>query len=285
MIKDVYLYWRLLLARLWTALAILLTIKNILALEPTFKCWIDFNGTICFIFILLASLVYALWLLFWKKKGISVKLNKVTKLTASYGDLFEKDGVKVIPVNEYFDTHLGNGIVSPHTIHGVFLKKNQERLSEIEKQIRQQLQKSKPLATQPRKRSMIAGLPQMAYPLGTCARIEIDTNKYLLVALTRFNENEHAEINIAEYSVVIQRLYYNMEQLCDANPVYMPLLGSGQSGVNLTKMQLLNTIIRAGQNSEVSIMNGIHVVLYGKEMEKEINLNVIEHLYECWKGL
>lgn len=50
-------------------------------------------------------------------------------------------------------------------------------------------------------------------------------------------------------------------------------------------MQLLNTIIRAGQNSEVSIYGGVHVILYGDELKKEINLNIIEHLFKCWKGL
>ena len=109
-----------------------------------------------------------------------------------------------------------------------------------------------------RERTMVDGLPQTPYPLGTCIRLVIDNKTYLLVAMTRFNENEHVDINLREYPIIIQKLFYGMEQLSDANPVYLPLLGGGQAGVQLTKMQLLNTIIRAGQNSEVSIKEGVH---------------------------
>lgn len=284
MMHNVYLYWRLLLTRFWEALAILLTIKNVLVLLPEVKNWIDNTGLWCLVLIILVSFVYSLLELFYKKQSLSLSLNKATRLTVSYGDLFAQDGMKVIPVNDYFDTHLGDGIVSSNTLHGAFLKNYQGQIHKLDDQIREQLSAKAPLSGEHRERKM-AGLPQTPYPLGTSIRIVIDNKKYLLVALTRFNENEHVDIKLPEYSIIIQQLFYNMEQLCDANPIYMPLVGAGQSGVKLTKMQLLNTIIRAGQNSEVSILKGVHIILYGKETKKEINLNIIQHLFECWKGL
>lgn len=38
-----------------------------------------------------------------------------------------------------------------------------------------------------RKRTMVYNLPQKRYPLGTCVRLIIDSQYYLLVTVTRFN--------------------------------------------------------------------------------------------------
>ena len=283
--RNICLYWRLLLTRLWTALGILLALKNFLILIPSVKEYIEAYGLLGFWIVLFVSFVYSFWILRGSSNKLTLNLNATTKLTVSYGDLFAQEGMNVIPVNEYFDTHLGNGIVAPNTIHGMFLKKYQGQLARVDTMIRKELESRTPLPTPYRTRDMVDGVPQTPYPLGTCIRLTIDNKKYLLVAITRFNENEHVDIALPEYSIVIQQLFYWMELLCDANPVYLPLLGGGQAGVKLTKMQLLNTIIRAGQNSEVSIRNGVHVILYGDELKKEINLNIIKHLFECWKGL
>lgn len=278
-------YWRLLLTRFWAALAILQAVKNLLSLIPQIKQVVDGYGVICFTLIVMVSLLYSFYVLCSKRKSLSLKLNKRTTLNVFYGDLFAQEGMKVIPVNEYFDTHLGDGIVAPNTVHGLFLKKYQGQISRLNNLLRKQLEKQTPVQGLHRERVMVSGLPQIPYPLGTCVRIDLDNKKYLLVAVTRFNENEHVDINLREYPIVIQKLFYSIEQLCDANPVYLPLIGGGQAGVKLSKMQLLNTIIRAGQNSEVSIVNGVNIVLYGDDAKNEINLNLIKHLYECWKGL
>lgn len=285
MMKNVCLYWRLLLSRIFAALAVSLTVKNILFFIPCAKCFIERYGVWIFVLIIVGSLLYAFRILLYKPNKLSLDLTKTTKLTVSFGDLFAKDGIKVIPVNEYFDTHLGDGIVAPNTIHGLFLKKYKGQIPRIDSMIRKELERKEPLSGSDRKRDMVKDLPETPYPLGTCIRLIIDNKKYILVAVTRFNENEHVDINLPEYPIVIQKLFYEMEQLSDANPVYLPLIGGGQAGVKLTKMQLLNTIIRAGQNSEVSIYGGVHVILYGDKLKKEINFNIIKHLYECWKGL
>lgn len=283
--KNICLYWRLILTRMMAALAVSLTIKNILFFIPVVKCILDSYGVWIFGLISFVSLMYAFWILWAKTDKLTLDLTKTTKLTVSYGDLFAQDGIKVIPVNEYFDTHLGDGIVSPNTVHGLFLRKYQGQISKIDFMIREALSKKERLFGSCRERNMVKDLPQIPYPLGTCIRLIIENKMYLLVAITRFNENEHVDIKLPEYPIIIQKLFYEMEQLSDANPVYLPLLGGGQAGVKLTKMQLLNTIIRAGQNSEVSINGGVHVILYGDELKKEINLNIIEHLFKCWKGL
>ena len=38
------------------------------------------------------------------------------------GDIFKEEGMKVIPVNEYFDTEVDNVIISQTTLHGMYIK-------------------------------------------------------------------------------------------------------------------------------------------------------------------
>lgn len=67
------------------------------------------------LFILVVSFLYAYCKLFCKKKTLELKINIRTKLYVQKENLMAVDGVKVIPVNEYFDTH--NGVVSSILLH------------------------------------------------------------------------------------------------------------------------------------------------------------------------
>ena len=46
------------------------------------------------------------------------------KLTIKQGDLFVCNGVVLIPVNEYFDTHVGDGVINENSIHGLFINED-----------------------------------------------------------------------------------------------------------------------------------------------------------------
>lgn len=105
--KNLCLYWRLLINHFWASLAILLTVKNLLVLIPCIKDVIDGYGVLCLLILIVFSIIYSCCMLWWKTEHLELNLNKTTKLTVSYGDLFAQEGIKVIPVNEYFDTHWG----------------------------------------------------------------------------------------------------------------------------------------------------------------------------------
>lgn len=239
-----------------------------------------------FIVIIVLSLVYALYSLFCPKKELTICVNKKTSLTIKQGDVMKANGMRVIPVNEYFDTHLGDGIIKDTSIHGQFLAQfNKKQISEVRKAIDEQLG---PLTQLPsdRVRTMVNGLPQKRYPLGTCIRIVINKQYYLLVAVTRFNSNEHVETSAEEYPEVIRKLFNGIEQLHDGNAVYMPLVGSGLAGYDLTNMQMLNTIVQAAHNANrLSLTNGLHLYLYDDKQINSINLNVIKYLFDRWVTL
>ena len=231
------------------------------------------------------SFIYAYCKLFNKKKTLVLEINNRTKLYIRKENLMSVSGMKVIPVNEYFDTHNGDGIINPSSLHGQFLSQFDGRIDELKEKIDAQLEYIQPLPSN-RKRTMIPDLPQERYPLGTCIRINDNDNIYMLVAVSRFDENEHVDVAKEEYPEIIRKMYNGIDKLQNGLPVYLPLVGNGISGYQLTEMQILNTIVQMAHNADrLSVTKGIHVCIYNDEQMNCLNLNIIEYLFNRWKTL
>lgn len=247
------------------------------------SCW-----KICIIVsIVIVCFGYALWKLFHQPQSLVLEINKRTRLLIKKGDIFtlSDNEACVVPVNEYFDTHLGDGIINPNSVHGKFLSMFRDNIQQLRVEIDNQLAGITPLQCN-RKRTLVEGLPQKRYPLGTCVRIISKERIYILVAVTRFNKAEHVDVAAEEYPEVIRKMYNGVENLHDGKAVYIPLIGGGISGYQLNEMQLLNTMIQAAHNADrLAIINGIHICIYGEEMWEKLNLNVIKYLYERWRTL
>lgn len=251
--------------------------------------WLYAPSTCCKIIvgvvILLLSGLYAWYQILRKPKSLKLEINKRTSLYVKKENLMAVNGVKVIPVNEYFDTHNGDGIINPSSLHGQFLSLFDGRIEELRQKIEDQLSKMQPLPSN-RQRSMVSDLPQVRYPLGTCIRITDNGNTYMLVAVTRFDQNEHVDVATEEYPEIIRKMYNGIEHLQDGNPVYLPLIGSGISGYQLTNMQILNTLVQMAHNADhLTVTKGIHICIYDDKQMDSLNLNIIEYLYNRWKTL
>ena len=231
------------------------------------------------------SIIWGLWIL-RKTESVTLKLNKATDIHIKYDDLFKTDGIKVIPVNEYFDTHVGDRIISPDSLHGQFIRRYfNGREDELSDKIKEQLKRHNPYDRK-RGRNVKLQLPENKYELGTSIRISDGDNSFILVALTRFNEYEHVEVREEEYIPIVQKMFYYIEQLNDNMPVCVPLIGSGQSGFNMSHMQLLNSILLAAHNSSRLALNkGLHIILHRATQWENINLNVIKHIYKTWSTI
>lgn len=285
-VETIWQYKLLLGTKFMEALGILMLLYELFSLifkpdsleNASLRIWI-------FSILVLLSVSYALLTVFHKKEKLTISINKRTEMTIEKGDILNAPGLRVIPVNEFFDTHLGDGIIKETSIHGQFLTQYKDRIPEVQKLINEQLAKINPLPSN-RTRNMVAGLPQNRYPLGTCIRLIIDKHCYLWVATTRFNSNEHVEVSAEEFPEVIRKMFNGIEQLHDGNAVYLPLIGSGIAGYELTNMQILNTIIQSAHNAnKLSLTNGLYLYLYDDRQISSINLNVIKFLYDRWVTL
>lgn len=280
MCKTLYHYWKPFLTEFLVSIGILMLIWELLGffLPDCFT-----SSTYCKIIVgVLVSLIsgfYAWYQIMRKPNCLEVKINKRTKLTIKLCDLMDSPGMKVIPVNEYFDTHNGDGIINPRSLHGRLNDLFADNIAELRNQIDTQLS-SKDQLPQNRVRTMVRGLPDRRYPLGTCVRVRKGDQTFMLVALTRFNANEHVDVATEEYPEIIRKMFNGIEQLNDGNPVYLPLIGSGISGYQLTEMQMLDVIVRCAHNADtLGVTNGITLCLYNQDQLDKLNLNVIKYLY------
>lgn len=284
--NAIYVYRRVLLERFLEALAVSMTVYELVYLigeqflsQHCALRWSIFCG------IVIVACIYALWIVFWKKLSIELSINIRTTMSIRELNIMNQNGVRVIPVNEYFDTHLGDGIINPNSLHGQFLSRFKGREDELKTLLSSQLSQVESLPPN-RQRTMVNGLPTLRYPLGTCIRIVDGEETFLLVAVTRFDKYEHVDVEAEEYPEIIRKLFNGIEHLQDGCPVYMPLVGSGLAGFQLTNMQMLNMIVQCACNCRhLSVTKGVTICLHGGAQMDDINLNVIKFLFNQWKTL
>ena len=284
-IREIWHYRRYISTRFLASLGFMMLIYELFKLISPINVILSNNSIYVFCIILLICVFYSIYGLFFPKKNITLDINKRTKLTIKQGNILDADGLKIIPVNEYFDTHLGDGIINENSIHGQFLSLYKARITELRQKIDEQLNFLAPLPII-RERTIVSGLPNNRYPLGSCVRIKIDNSSYLLIAVTRFNKYEHVEVSTEEFPEIIRKMFNGIEQLHDGMSVYLPLVGNGISGYELTDMQIIYVIVQAANMAnKLSLTNGIYLYVFSKEQIKSINLNVIKYLYNRWKTL
>lgn len=213
------------------------------------------------------------------KKDISIKMTDTVKLKIFYDDIFAQEGIIVIPVNEYFDTIVDDKIISSNTVHGIFIKQvfggdEQNLKSKIKKSLKNETSTINEKRTNGNK---------LKYPLGTVAQVEKNGKIYFLVVLTRFNENNRAEIKKEEYQIVLTKLLNFTEQFSQGKVINIPLIGGGHSGVKLSKQKLLEFLLMSIHlNDNLTMINGINIVLHSSN-KNEIDLNSLEYLYKVMK--
>lgn len=216
-----------------------------------------------------------------KKKTIELSLSDKVKAKVYYGDIFKKNDITVIPVNEYFDTLVDDKVVATNTLHGMFVK---QFFGGNEKNLKTQITRSlngKPYVELNHNRT--SG-NKKSYPLGTVVEVIKDDKVFYLVALTKFNENHRAEVKNSEYQRVICDLFTYANQFSQGRKVHIPLIGAGHSGVNLSKQKLLEFLLFSiYMNDNLTLIKGVDIVLHSS-VEEEINLSMTEFLFNSIEG-
>lgn len=232
-------------------------------------------GLLVLVLIILIAYIYACWQTRSKSK-ITLDLSAELKLTIAEGDLFEQKGIICIPVNEYFDTHVGEGVISEESTHGIFINKYfKDRIPELKKRMNKLLEKESPLDEHPRR---VAGCPTKRYPLGTCIHFREGENTYVLFALTHFDDNDKANVSRAEYTEVTRKLMQYLNPIVGGESVYMPLYGTKFSRMRRTSQRiLLHLVDSLDFDDTATIPGGLHVVINSLS-KLNVNLTMLEQV-------
>ena len=234
---------------------------------------------IYFVIVIGGSLLIS-WLLTRRKDSLKLKLSNTLTVNVNAGDLFDfASGTNyvVIPVNEYFDTVVNTKIVSPYSLHGQFINKHFEYNHPVlHEQIESYLTKNNVEYIEVSNRPNDGGYNKK-YPLGTCVPVQVGQVTYVLVALTHFDDEDHAYVELSEFGRCISSVCRFIEKNAGNRPAYMPLMGMGLSRLNQTGQFILkytlDTIVGV---KDLAIPGGLSIIVYPPSA-KTLDLNSIKY--------
>ena len=228
--------------------------------------------------VLLVSILFAVWQT-WRKRSLSINISNNLIVKVAEGDLFSyaKDGnFVIIPVNEYFDTLVDDKVIHQNTLHGQFINKYYHyNRNELHDQIESFFSDNGIKGEQDANRKSEGY--KVKYPLGTSAIIEKDNTHFVLLALTHFDEHDHAYVELSEFGRSISMMYNFISNKVGGKPVYMPLMGMGMSRLNQTAQFILKyTLDTIMGMKDLAIPGVIHIIVY-PPTAKILNLNEIKY--------
>ena len=200
----------------------------------------NYNIGILVGFIILFIIIYILIFCYYKFfcNHIELKIGKVD-LNVKVGNLFKEDGIKVIPVNEYFDTQVDDVLISKNTLNGNYITHYYSCSADLDTIIDSDAH-SKECIIDTCQRNI--GKTKR-YKLGTIIR----NGEFFLLAFTHFDKNNRAFLEINDYTACLMNMWNECDIHYGGNTVVLPLLGSGITRFhgyeNITDQELLEIMI------------------------------------------
>lgn len=255
----------------FTAFSVLFTIiRGITYFVPGVKI----TGAIPFDVVLILSICYGLKKV-WKPSKVEIKIATTnTTIEVLFGDLFVQDGIRVIAVSEFFDSKLGKP-VSDKSLHGIFLKKCfGGGPDSFDKQVDEQLRAVPGIEVQ-----KVEGKTK-SFPIGTCVLITVNQDRYLAFAFTKADpETCKVHTDVTMMWDALSKMWQRARIESGGNPLNLPLVGSGLSGLGLPTRDLLNLIILSTitETKAKQVTQTIRIVLHRDRFEELDLRDVKEH--------
>lgn len=223
-------------------------------------------------------LVYiGIWIHANVRRSIRLKINN-SEVEVYFGDIFEDAAeLKAISFNEYFDTQVDNKVISKGSLHGQFIEKFYSGRVDVLDGI---------IASDEHLPVMIAGEnptrsagKKTKYKLGAVCMAE----EYLLIALSRFDANNKAFLEISDYISCLLTFWNEVDGVYNGRTLALPVLGSGitrfRDYENISDQELLELIIWTFKLSRIKFTypSRVKIVVWEKKSEK-INLQKLKDL-------
>ncbi len=218
---------------------------------------------------LLVLIVLFLYLLYRANNQNAVTLNiNGLKVNIYYGDLFNAVGLKLIPFNEYFDTLVDNDIVAENTLNGIFIKR---RYPTTVANLDDEITRALTGIASTRNETRVKGKKDK-YEIGTTIEV---ANKYIITALSRFDNQNRAVLTKGEYLLFLDNLWREINRIYAQRDINIPLLGSGitRIGNDLKPQDYLEQILNSIKLSNIdnAYNTKLNIVLH-ESVKEHINL-------------
>src|SRR5665213_1332319 len=220
--------------------------------------WIKNHGDYYSAFVLIAA---AIWFIKYIYEVRSVSFNlptTSTKIEIRYGDLFQAQTDWLIGVGEFFDSEVGQ-VVSKNSLHGKLINKiyNGDAML-FSSLVETALVDAKGTGV-PRSIS-----PRLKYEIGTTAVLANGSHKVFLVAMSRTHPDTHkASSDVPTLWVALRGALESIHNHGTGAPISLPLIGNGQSSVNIEPQHLLRLIVLAlvDYGRKVGLPNQVSIIV------------------------
>lgn len=137
------------------------------------------------------------------------------------GDIFEEEGLKVIPFNEYFDTVVDDKIISKKSLNGQYIERIYKDTVKLDQLIENDEDLNEPNKIS--KKNVQRRGKSTKYKLGSSIVVE----DYVLTAFTYFNEQNKAVLSMVEYINFLLEFWNEINRVYAQKSVTVPIFGSG----------------------------------------------------------
>lgn len=224
---------------------------------------------------IILSFLIALIAVYPKRKVQFELTNTNTKVEIEFGDLFAKDGHKVISSSEFFDSKIGKP-VSPKSLLGIFIEKILGGHTNIlDNAVNTQL------AGQHIDTIQRVDGKTLKYDIGTTITIEHNKSLYFVFALSYTDNDCNANSTPSLMLKALEGLWNKIRIEGNGIDVNLPLIGNGLSRIGLPPSQLLQltliSLLKAVKERDLS--STIRIVLTEDVFDK-IDLEIIKNNWE-----
>ncbi len=184
---------------------------------------------------LVASLLFTVPLLSTEKRI----QNRDVVIKLVLGSVFNQDGDIIVATNTTFDTTEEGDFISPKSIQGHLGHREYDDLSHLNHEIDEQLANQTPRETLDRTRSKAK-----RYDIGSVIKLTHRSGfKSYWVALADVNENGKPQGTFANLQLSLESLWRYVSEKGHMTRLIMPIIGSGNTGINESRLAILKEII------------------------------------------
>jgi hypothetical protein len=230
------------------------------------------SGAPAYLTLIAVSAAVGIWQA-WPARRIKLQITGTASTVAvEFGDLFAREGCIAIQVNEFFDSQLGDH-VSPNSLHGQFIRDVLGgQAASFDSLVSAALAGNAHETVQ-----RISGNTRK-YKIGTTASVDVNGKRYLLFAFARTDTTTlkaHATVN--ELWEALSGLWEAVRICSNGNPVSVPLVGTGLSGVGLPERQVLDLLILSfAYHTRKSKIAGQVTIILHNSLKSKIDLTSVK---------
>lgn len=207
---------------------------------------LEYKKWFIILFILVFIIYHTIRYFYYRNlKKLTIKIKNSTFKIKS-GDVFEQPQLKVINFNEYFDTIVDNKIIAKNSLNGQFILNKLRDIKKLDSVISESLKDSIKEINNERLNGK-----KIKYELGSI----VEYNDYLLTALTKFDNDNRANLSLRDYLMFLMNFWDNLDKIYANRSVCITLFGS-------------SSITRFKDTNDVTDQDLIEIILWSFKVSK-----------------